>query len=215
MKKVVAIVFVLGCFFQSFSQEEKTKSKSFFGAKIGLNAIKLTEHEDKSISFGFQVGATYTIPMSKHFSFQPEVLLQTTNYSSKTSELYVDGYSIKDESTKSTLLLFPLNFKYTISKKVDIDLGPTIGYIVKRDRTETITQNLGGNVMVFNLDPDSGPYTDDDSKLALSVNLGTNYNFTEKIYLGFRYSLFVGEFQNMDNALDSSLFTLSVGYSFK
>ena len=214
MKKVVAIVFVLGCFFQSFSQEEKTKSKVFFGVKAGVNAIKLSENEDKTLSFGFQVGTTLTIPISKRFAFQPEVLLQTTNYSEKMKRVYSFGYIIDEKSTKSTLLLIPLNFKYSISKKVDIDLGPTVGFVVKRDRTQVVTQNIEGNVDVFDLDPDSDPYAN-NTTLALAANLGVNYNFTKTIYTGLRYSLFISEFQTLDRTIDNSLFALSVGYSFK
>lgn len=199
-----------------FAQEEKTdvKAKSYFGLKAGFNAIKLSEHEDKSLSFGFQFGGTYTIPMSERFSFQPEVLLQTTNYSAKSSEFFFQGSRVKERSTESVLLLFPLNFKYSISKKVDVDLGPTIGYIVSRDRTETITEDVDGFVQVFNFDPDSDPYAK-GTKLALAVNLGTNYNFTEKVYLGFRYSLFIGSYQNIDSTIDNSLFAFSLGYNFK
>lgn len=214
MKKVAVIVFVLGCFFQSFSQEEKTKSKSFFGVKLGVNAIKLTEHEDKSLSFGFQVGTTLTIPISKRFAFQPEVLLQTANYSKKSTYVFSNGYAINEQSTKNMLLLIPLNFKYSISKKIDIDLGPTVGLNVKVDRTQVVTQNIDGNVEVFDLDPDNDPYAK-KTTIVLAANLGVNYNFTETIYAGLRYSLFISEFQTLDRTMDSSLFALSVGYSFK
>ena len=104
--------------------------------------------------------------------------------------------------------------RYAHVQKVDVDLGPTIGYIVSRDRTETITEDVDGFVQVFNFDPDSDPYAK-GTKLALAVNLGTNYNFTEKVYLGFRYSLFIGSYQNIDNTIDNSLFDFSLGYNFK
>lgn len=214
MKKVAVIVFVLGCFFQSFSQEEKTKSKVFFGIKAGVNALKLSEHEDKTLSFGFQVGTTLTVPISKRFAFQPEVLLQIVNYSEKSNEIFDNGYIINEESIKNTLLLIPLNFKYAISKKVDIDLGPTVGFFVKTDRSQVITQNIDGDVVVFNFDYDDDPYAK-KTPLALAANLGVNYNFTDTIYAGLRYSLFIGKFQTLDRTIDNSLFALSVGYSLK
>lgn len=222
MKKVVVIVFVLGCFFQSFSQEEKakTKSKSFFGVKAGFNVIHSSSNDDKPFSFGIQLGTTLTIPMSKRFSFQPEVLLQTANTTSRYQQiLSINAGFVQERTTKNTFLLFPLNFKYTISKKVDIDLGPTIGYRLNYDSkvVETTTYS-NGRVEVFEFDPtaQSSPYGNSKpNNLALAANLGVNYNFTEKIHSGFRYSLFVDEFQTLNSTIDNSLFAFSVGYSFK
>lgn len=201
-----------------FAQEEKTdvKSKSYFGLKAGFNIIKLTEHDDKSFSFGFQVGSTLTIPMSKRFSFQPEILLQTASGESKYVNTFSNGTIEQESKTKIALLLFPLNFKYTISKKVDIDLGPTIGLVLDRNEKIIETQNIDGVITVYEFTPQANPYIKNrETTVALAANLGTNYNFTEKVYLGFRYSLFISEFQNIDNTLDNSLFAFSLGYNFK
>lgn len=200
-----------------FGQEEKVdvKAKPFFGLKAGVNAIKLSQHEDKTLSFGLQIGTTYTIPMSKRFFFQPELLLQTTNYSSKFSVVFFNGSRVQEQSTKSTLLLVPLNFKYALSKKVDIDLGPAISFTLNSDEKVVVTENIGGMVQVFEFDPDNDPYATNDTKLGFAANLGINYNVTENVYLGLRYSLFIANYQTLDRTIDSSLFALSVGYSFK
>ncbi len=217
IKKIfLATFFVISATVLGQEEQTDTKAKPFFGLKAGINANKSSQSDENPLTFGFQIGATVTIPMSKRFSFQPEIEFQTINSCSVNNDFYSNGSVSEEYKTNNTLVLFPLVFKYAASNKVSIDLGPTIGYQLSRKETVKLTQTIDGQTTVFEFDPSANAFfKSKDKKLALAANLGTNYNFTETISLGFRYSLFISSFQNIDSTLDNSLFALSMGYSFK
>lgn len=219
MKNLIYVIVVFGLFFKVHAQEVKSEKKSksiFFGVKAGVNAVKTNENKDNPLSFGYQIGTTLNIPISKRFSFQPEILYQQINTNQKTVIEYFNGTRTKEVTTKNSLLLVPLNFQYAISKKVNIDLGPTVGYAINVEKTDKVIENINGVETIYNFDPNYNfGYKSKSNKIALGFNLGTNYNFTETIYAGFRYTLFISDFQTLDSTIENSLFALSMGYNFK
>ncbi len=214
MKKIVILLAVV-CFSISFYGQEtpsEIKSKVVFGVKAGVNLINTkTDDGNSNIGIGYQVGATLNIPISSKFSFQPELLLQVVNSKYEYYTVYSNGNVREEVKNKNTFLQLPLNFNYAISRKVAIELGPNIGYIVGYKQTVERTTNIDGIVMVS----ERNSTEIDGNKIIFSANLGANYNITDAIYTGLRYTLFISKYQTADATLNNSLFSLSLGYNFK
>jgi len=214
MKKIINLLAVV-CFSITFYGQEtpsKIKSKVVFGLRAGVNLINTkTSQGDSNNGIGFQVGGTLNVPMSTKFSFQPELLLQVVNSKYEYFNVFSNGTWLEEVKNKNTFLQLPLNFKYNISKKVDIELGPSIGYLVGYKKTVTSTFDLDGVVTTY----ERSSTETSGNKIIFSANLGTNYNITDAIYTGLRYTLFISEYQTADDTLNNSLFSLSLGYNFK
>lgn len=211
-KRITAIFFMLGAI--AYGQEEKAvvKMKPFFGLKAGLNAHPVKNRDSGSTySFGYQLGTTLNVPISPKFSFQPELLFQYIGSRYGYSNSYSNG-SVTDESkTKSHYLTLPLNFKYAISKKVGIELGPSINYLVSGTEKVTVTSNLSG---VTTVDEFNYKVSEGSDRLSFAANLGTEYYLNDQLYTGLRYTLFISQYQSADDTLSNSVFALSLGYNF-
>jgi Outer membrane protein beta-barrel domain len=215
MKKIIILLAVV-CFSIPFYGQEKAlseaKLKTVFGVKAGVNLINTkTDDGNSNIGIGYQVGATLNIPISSKFSFQPELMLQVVNSKYEYYNVYSNGNVREEVKNKNTFLQLPLNFNYAISRKVAIELGPNIGYIVGYKQTVERTTNLDGIIMVS----ERNSTEIDGNKIIFGANLGANYNITDAIYTGLRYTLFISEYQTADSTLSNSLFSLSLGYNFK
>ncbi len=198
-----------------YGQEEKTvvKQKSFFGLKVGVNAHPTKDTDgDTHYSFGYQIGSTLNVSITSKFSFQPELLLQFIGTKYDYSNSYSNGTVTEESKTKSFYLNLPLNFKYAVAKKVSIELGPNVSYLLSGKEKVTRTSNLDGITYV---DEDNYNSDSNSKKLGFGVNLGTEYNINDQLYTGLRYTLFISEYQSADDTLSNSVFALSVGYNFK
>ncbi len=213
IKKIVTIAFYIVSAIM-YSQEENTvaKLKPFFGLKAGVNVHPQKDPDgDMHYSFGYQAGSTLNIPMSSKFSFQPELLIQFIASEYDFVSVYSNGTESGESKTKSFYLNVPLNFKYGISKKVNIELGPNVTYLLSGKQKVKRTANFDGITSIdeFNYNSNSS-----SKKLGFGVNLGTGYAINDQLYVGFRYTLFISEYQSADDTLSNSVFALSVGYNF-
>lgn len=214
MKKLIFISLLLGITTACFSQEiEKGKNnKPFFGIKAGVNIINSKINEkDSKIFFGYQIGTTLNIPMSDKFSFQPELAIQSISNGYYYKNEYSNGYLIEDITYRYLFINIPLDFKYAISKKVNIDFGPNIAYLLSNKKKATYEENLDGN---FYSSSSVKNVTSASKKVNFGANLGVNYNFNDKVYTGLRYTLFISSYQNIRDTMSNSVFALSVGYNF-
>lgn len=214
MKKIFFLI-LFGVALNSVGQEDKSSSakKTYFGVKAGFNIVKSSRYNDGShLNFGYQIGSTFTIPMSDKFSFQPELLIQSIGYATKYVNVYSNGTTSDESKSRNTYLQVPLNFEYAVSKKFDIELGPNIGFLLNSKKTIHSEYNINGTLSTFDKSYNN---TSNLKKIGLGINLGTSYKIDSNIYLGFRYTLFVDSYQSIDSTLDNSIFALSVGYNFK
>lgn len=212
MKKIIFLVAAL-CFSIPFYGQEtplEKKSNVVFGVKAGINALQTKIYESSKIGIGFQVGATLDIPISTKFSFQPELLFQVVNSKYDYNNVYSNGSILDEVQNKNAFLLVPLNFKYAISKKVGIELGPNIGYLVGPKQTIKTTYNFDG--LISSSERSTTEYN--GNKFTLGANLGVNYNISNQLYAGLRYTLFISQYQTADDTLNNSVFSLSMGYKF-
>ncbi len=207
---VIALVFV---FTNSQSQEVKTKNlKSFFGVKAGFNFLKSSNDGNSTINFGYQIGSTYEIPISSKFSFQPELLLQSIGGTKTFFNQYSNGTINEEVVNRNSYLQLPLLFKFKFSNKFNIDFGPNAAFIISAKKTSTSTYNLNGeNITIV----ETTKGTKNFKKVNFGLNLGANYFISEKLYTGFRYTIFVASYQTLENSLNNSVFAFSLGYNFK
>ena len=206
---------VIGITFNSLGQESKlaTRKKSYFGLKAGINVINSSHYNDGShLNYGYQIGVTYTIPLSSKFSFQPELLFQSIGYANKYVDIYSNGSTTEENKVRNTYLQFPLNFKYAISKKIDFDFGPNISVILNSKETNYDEFNYNGTINSYQGTTNN---TSNIKKIGLGMNLGTNYTIVPNLYTGFRYTLMIGSYQTLKSTMDNSIFALSVGYNFR
>ncbi len=215
MKKLFILILVSVSVSQLFAQEDQPKSKSFFGVKAGVNFMHSPKdnYNDKSnTSVGYQFGATYTVPISKRFSFQPEITL--LHVSSKYTYINDEINFSEVENSKLVVnyLSLPLDFKFRVSKKVNIDFGPNINFLLKAKKEVDVTFNDNSTVSYYS---ETRDVTSGSKKTTFGLNLGTDYNINEKIYANFRYMLFINQFQTLDSTLSNSVFSFSLGYNFK
>lgn len=199
-----------------YGQEEvkhERKLKPFFGVKAGFNFLNTKDYDgDSRFSFGYQLGTILNVPISSKFSFQPELFYQAINIKSDYTSVYSNGTVSSESKYKNSYLQLPLLFKYAISKKIDVELGPNVSYLLSGKKTVETTSVLDG---VTTTSERTDTYTSTTSRIGFGVNLGTNYSINDQLYAGFRYTLFINEFQTLDSTLDNSVFAFSLGYNFK
>jgi opacity protein-like surface antigen len=217
MRKLVYLFAFCGIIFSSNAQEVKTepssKLKPFFGVKGGFNIVTTKEDGNgRNFSLGYQFGGTLTVPISSKFSFQPELFLQTIVVKYNYYNEYSNGFYSEEITYRNNYLQLPLLFKYSISKKVAIELGPNLNYVTSAKRKVKEESTLDGvsssSVYTYKLKPTS-------NRLGYGINLGTTYDIDSQMYVGFRYNLFIRQFQTLDSTLDNSAFVFSLGYNFK
>lgn len=214
MKKIFFLM-LIGIILNSYGQDVKqvNKNKPFFGVKTGFNIIKSSNYEGGShLNYGYQIGTTFTIPISSKFSFQPELLIQSIGYANKYVSVYSNG-TISDEITvRNTYLQFPLNFKYEISNKFNIELGPNISLLLNSKKMTHSEYVLDGTSSTFDNSYDN---TANYKKVGFGINLGTNYIIVPNVYAGLRYTLLIASYQTIKSTMDNSIFAFSIGYNFR
>lgn len=213
MKKLFFLTAAICVWTLSYSQEKvKAKPGAVFGVKAGMNAVFTKTHAgEKSTAFGYQAGATLGIPFSQKFSFQPELLFQSITNKYEYNNQYSNGIDHTEVRQTNSYIQLPLNFRYAISRKFEIELGPNVGFLVGyKENVKRRFADVSGSVTYneFNTSDISG------NKIGFGINLGTNYNITDKIYANLRYTLFISEYQSAGDTMNNSLFSVSLGYKF-
>jgi opacity protein-like surface antigen len=234
MKKIILTSFML-CSAFAFSQEIK------FGAKVGLNLSNLSgdyptgidEHNSK---IGFHIGGFAEYEINDKFIIQPELLFSTQGNTYGYKDYYGGGsyYDGADYNLKLNYLNLPIILKYKIIEKLSIDFGPQIGYLMsaktKIDFTEDSrdpSQNYSVEIDMLN----DGIYNfggtivqgkASANRFDFSLNIGTSYDITEKIFIQGRYNLGLSTVdKNSTNGtstnswnMKNGVFQLSAGYRF-
>jgi long-subunit fatty acid transport protein len=217
MKKIflLSCVFLMSTNFYGQESNNDSSRKPFFGFKAGFNYFKqgsseISYNNKYKGGFGYQLGTTLNIPMSKHSSFIPELLFQRISFGNEYFNEYSNGTTLEEIEYKVNVLFIPLNFKFDIINKVDLEFGPSIGLTLNNIKEITYTTDLNGIVKKSKYEEDikGGIYV-------FGFNLGTNYNFNKNIYAGFRYSLLFNSYSNGNSVIKTGLFAVSAGYNFK
>ncbi|WP_353148814.1 porin family protein [Flavobacterium sp.] len=234
MKKIILTSFML-CSAFAFSQEIK------FGAKVGLNLSNLSgdyptgidEHNSK---IGFHIGGFAEYEINDKFIIQPELLFSTQGNTYGYKDYYGGGsyYDGADYNLKLNYLNLPIILKYKIIEKLSIDFGPQIGYLMSAKTKIDVTEDSRDPSQNYSVEIDmlnDGIYNfggtivqgkASANRFDFSLNIGTSYDITEKIFIQGRYNLGLstvdknstnGESINSWN-MKNGVFQLSAGYRF-
>ncbi|MFP3590737.1 porin family protein [Chryseobacterium sp. SIMBA_038] len=152
----------------------KSSSPVTFGIKGGANFTPRPSGdfiENPKGKVGFYAGGFVNIPLSEHFSIQPEVLYTMTGTKA------TNRYSTFSESytTTSHLLTIPVMLQYNFTPKFYLEAGPQATILLSQN-TKSIIDNTS-HVDHFK------------SKNAFQANLaiGAGYNITPNLGINARY----------------------------
>ena len=234
MKKIILTSFML-CSVFTFSQEIK------FGAKVGLNLSNLrgdypTGIDEHNSKIGFHIGGFAEYEINEKFTLQPELLFSTQGNTYGYKDYYGGGsyYDGADYNLKLNYLNLPIILKYKIIEKLSIDFGPQIGYLMSAKTKIDVTEDSRDPSQNYSVEIDmlnDGTYNfggttvqgkASANRLDFSLNLGTSYDITEKIFLQGRYNFGLSTVdKNSTNGantnswnMKNSVFQLSAGYRF-
>jgi hypothetical protein len=212
MKKLFFIL-LIAVTFSSFGQDSKSDSSKepYFGVKAGLNLINSSNYDGgHHLNFGYQIGGTFTIPMSSKFSFQPEMLIQSIGTTTKYTNVYSNGTTSEEYKYRNVYLQIPLDFKYAITNYGDIEFGPNVSIALSGKKVFHAEYNLDGTLTTYD---NSYNNTSNLKKIGFGFNIGTNYAISSNVYTGLRYTLMIGN--DIKKTMDNSIIAFSVGYNFK
>lgn len=118
MKKIILLSLCVSLFIAS-------KAQSTFGFKGGINlaSVKLAFPEaglsiNTTNKTSFVLGGYLNHPLNESWSIQPELLFQGM------------GTNFMGETLSANYIAIPVVFKYAISKTLNIEAGPQIGFLL-------------------------------------------------------------------------------------
>jgi hypothetical protein len=198
MKKSFLTFTLFILFINSYSQNNNFD----LGIKAGLNFTIPSISENANTNFsaksGLNIGIFSNFRLSERVHLKPELSISTENINYKT-EFY--SYQEKAEN-KETYLNIPILLKYYLSTKINIEVGPQIGFIIK-NKAKLIIDN-GVNIHMHN-----NTYYENKVEGKFSGNIGLIYDITHDINLGIRYNIGISEINGFKNS------TLSMNFGFK
>ncbi len=170
------------------------------GVKGGVNFAKYDRTIDDFIT-GLHIGLYARIKSGK-FSLQPELLyshqgttLNSTLYATRGVPTPANWYLV---NAKFDYLIFPLILKWHMTSKLNVQLGPQVGYVLSGAIQETTSYNYQTN-----------RYNNVD----FSVAGGLGLDLTQKISMDFRY---IHGFTDVQSGyFYNRVFQLSIGYRIK
>jgi len=228
MKKVILSTVALLAIGVASAQSVK------FGAKLGLNVANQSYSNDyigvtspsTDPMIGFHIGGLAEIKLTDKFAIQPELLFSMQGSKQTTSEFDTDGYSYTSEDKINfTYINVPVMFKYFVIKKLSIEAGPQVGFLVSaKDKYES-TETFEGTVT-------KESKTVDVKNLHKSIdfgfNIGAGYDITDNFFTSLRYNIGLSDIGqggtvNIDGVnevypkfykVKNNVLQLSIGYKF-
>lgn len=176
MKKTIFTVFAAFAMVATV-QSQDTRDKLAFGAKLGANLSNVYDSEGEDFvadaKLGFVAGGFVTIPLSKLFAIQPEVLFSQKGFKGEGTLL---GSSYSFERTTNYLDV-PVYFAVRPIPYLSIMAGPQFSYLMK-EKNEF-------NSAVVNETQEEAFRTDDIRKNTMALIFGADVNI-DKLVIGGR-----------------------------
>lgn len=176
MKKIIFTVFA-AIAMAATGQAQDTRDKFAFGAKLGANLSNVYDSEGEDFvadaKLGFVAGGFVTIPLTKLFAIQPEVLFSQKGFKGEGTLL---GSSYSFERTTNYLDV-PVFFAVRPIQYLSIMAGPQFSYLMK-EKNEF-------NSDVVNETQEEAFRTDNIRKNTLALIFGADVSI-DKLVIGAR-----------------------------
>lgn len=191
MKRILLLTGIL-IWINLNAQSSKREEGITFGIKGGLNVSDfLGDIKNNTFRTSVHLGVFSEIMISDNFSLQPELLYSGQGYSGRV----LPGFS----RSKYDYINFPVLAKIYIAKKISIEAGPQIGFLVSaKEKTSDDKINIPNQKTV-----DFG------------LNLGLAYDLKNGVFFQTRYNLGLSNVNSDSNAnaikYTNSVIQLSVG----
>ena len=191
MKKILLLTGIL-FWINLNAQSSKREEGITFGIKGGLNVSDfLGDIKNNTFRTSVHLGVFSEIMISDNFSLQPELLYSGQGYSGRV----LPGFS----RSKYDYINFPVLAKIYIAKKISIEAGPQIGFLVSaKEKTSDDKINIPNQKTV-----DFG------------LNLGLAYDLKNGVFFQTRYNLGLSNINSGSNVnafkYTNSVIQVSVG----
>ena len=208
MKKTFLFIGIFLLILNAYGQNSQIE----FGVKGGINYSSFADNNDDDIpvdykaKIGYHLGGFVEFMFSEKLSIRPEFI-----YSKQGSNFTINGENLNivtpigsnffitsiDGEINESLLLLPIIIEYNFNKKINLELGPQLGYSLNRD-VEFDDNPLGGGFIK----------NSDDEKFELGLALGVGYHVSNDAIISLRYNYGVIERHN----LNTSVIQLGMNY---
>ena len=175
MKKIVLLLAFVFCSYYGFSQNSK------YGVRAGFNISNLDfkpdpNGVDNKHRNGFAIGFFGEYKLTESFNIAPEI------------QFSAEG--AKDENLRIDYIQIPIYFKYQVTDKLALGLGPQA--------------SLKGH-----------DYKDGLQNLAFSGIGGLEYMISDEFFIDFRYSYGLTNIFDKETGLDANNTNMQIGFGLK
>ena len=218
----------------AFAQESTTVNTSplkkdaqpvRFGIKAGGNSAYFSEQQFgmNSQKLGFHAGAFVNIPISKQFSFQPEVLYNQMGardvaYSTENTTGATTVKTKGESKVTMNYISVPLMVQMRPMDKFYIEAGPEFSYFIngKTKGEATIATTTGGITTTTSQSQSDDINKDDINKFNFGLGLGLGYDITNNIGISARYTNSLTKIEKSRPAAENNnrVFQLGLNYKF-
>lgn len=218
----------------AFAQESTTVNTSplkkdvqpiRFGIKAGGNSAYFSEQKFgmNSQKLGFHAGAFVNIPISKQFSFQPEVLYNQMGakdvaYSTETTTGATTVKTKGESKVTMNYISVPLMVQMRPMDKFYIEAGPEFSYFIngKTKGEATIASTTGGVTTTTSQSQSDDLNKDNINRFNFGLGLGLGYDITNNIGISARYVNSLTKIEKSRPAAENNnrVFQLGLNYKF-
>ncbi|SDI98831.1 porin family protein [Chryseobacterium jejuense] len=218
----------------AFAQESTTVNTSplkkdaqpiRFGIKAGGNSAYFSEQSFgmNSQKLGFHAGAFVNIPISKQFSFQPEVLYNQMGardvaYSTETTTGATTVKTKGESKVTMNYISVPLMVQMRPMDKFYIEAGPEFSYFIngKTKGEATVASTTGGITTTTSNSQSDDINKDNINKFNFGLGLGLGYDITNNIGISARYTNSLTKIEKSRPAAENNnrVFQLGLNYKF-
>ncbi|BAP31575.1 uncharacterized protein CHSO_2538 [Chryseobacterium sp. StRB126] len=218
----------------AFAQESTTVNTSplkkdvqpvRFGIKAGGNSAYFSEQKFgmNSQKLGFHAGAFVNIPISKQFSFQPEVLYNQMGardvaYSTETTTGATTVKTKGESKVTMNYISVPLMVQMRPTDKFYIEAGPEFSYFIngKTKGEATVASTTGGITTTTSSSQSDDLNKDAINRFNFGLGLGLGYDITNNIGISARYTNSLTKIEKSRPAAENNnrVFQLGLNYKF-
>ncbi|MDW9379327.1 porin family protein [Chryseobacterium sp. JV558] len=220
----------------AFAQETETKTVNAsplkkdvqpirFGIKAGGNSAYFSQQKFgiNTQQLGFHAGAFVNIPISKQFSFQPEILFNQMGakdvmYSTETDNGVTNVKTKVQSRVQMNYISVPLMVQMRPIDKFYIEAGPEFSYFLNgKNKAESSVASTTGGVTTTTASSNSQDIDKDMiNKFNFGLGLGLGYDITSNIGVSARYVNSLTKIDKSRPAAENNnrVFQLGLNYKF-